>query len=271
MLAWRAIGATCRWSKSYHRDWRSLFSTLTVTNKRLTSESYDTLPQFTLRDEPFDATLRRTVPDVLLLFGGRRRASVLGARRARRYFDDRRAQLLRSFHRLAHSHACARSTGARGRHGHVRIVLIVATIVPCFMMPTRVPDSFAQKKRSCVAMRTAALSSRSRSINNENSLAAFGSSPDVGSSSSSAFACFVRAMAIPYLLPHAFRIVRDTAVGGTLRQPHPVEAGQRLVSGQIGTTGERTEVKPRFSSPLSARYMTVSGMYARWRFVSSGC
>jgi hypothetical protein len=64
------------------------------------------------------------------------------------------------------------------------------------MMPTRVPLSLA-RKRSCVAIRIATPSRERSAISSENSLLALGSSPEVGSSSSSASARLATA-AIPF-------------------------------------------------------------------------
>ena len=64
------------------------------------------------------------------------------------------------------------------------------------MIPTRVPDSFA-RKRSWVAIKTATPEALIRSNSSENSFDAFGSRPEVGSSSSSAFARLAIAIAIP--------------------------------------------------------------------------
>ena len=70
------------------------------------------------------------------------------------------------------------------------------------MMPIRVPDALA-RNRSCVVINTAAPASRILASSVANSLAAVGSRPDVGSSSSSTSACLASAIARPDLLPHA--------------------------------------------------------------------
>ena len=77
-----------------------------------------------------------------------------------------------------------------------------ARALPCFMMPTRVPDSFA-RKRSCVAISTATSSALSCARSTENSLAAFGSRPDVGSSSKQRLGFFGHGDRDAHFLPHA--------------------------------------------------------------------
>jgi hypothetical protein len=71
----------------------------------------------------------------------------------------------------------------------------LAASTPCFIIPTRVPDSLALNK-SCVVISVATPAELKVRISAEKSFAALGSRPDVGSSNNSASAFFAIAIAI---------------------------------------------------------------------------
>ncbi len=96
------------------------------------------------------------------------------------------------------------------------------------MMPTRVPDSLA-RNRSCVAIRIATPRELRSPSSSEKSFAAFGSRPDVGSSSSSAVAPFAMVIAMPTFCRMPFEYVRDAAPRLLRRQPDLREDRQQLV------------------------------------------
>ena len=98
------------------------------------------------------------------------------------------------------------------------------------MMPTRVPDSLA-RNRSWVAIRMATPREARSAISTEKSFAAFGSRPDVGSSSSSASARFAIVIAMPIFCRIPFEYVADAAAGLLFAQTDLPENRKKLLIG----------------------------------------
>jgi hypothetical protein len=93
-------------------------------------------------------------------------------------------------------------------------------------------------------MRTTMPAWLSRARRDENSFAALGSSPDVGSSSSSALASLASAIAMPTFCPHALRVCPDAPVRRLRLQPYLCQELQKVGARVVGASGKRTEILP---------------------------
>jgi ABC-2 type transport system permease protein len=71
--------------EEYHDEWRGLFASMIVSKARLAPADYDSLPQFTYRDEPLRSVVGRTagVAGMLLMAGAL--LGAIGSHRLRTY------------------------------------------------------------------------------------------------------------------------------------------------------------------------------------------
>ena len=149
-------------------------------------------------------------------------------------------------------------------------MLRLVTNFPCFMMPTRVPASFA-RKRSCVAISTATPSALSPFNNSENSFAALGSRPDVGSQQERLRFLGERD-ADPNLLLHALRVSLDPTFGGIRPQSGPREELKKLLAAVVWPTCKRAEVLQVFQSRQVAiehhRFRDVANVSLRLEWIA---
>jgi ABC-2 type transport system permease protein len=71
--------------EEYHDEWRGVFASMIVGKARLTPAAYDTLPQFTYREEPLRAVVMRTAGAAGLLLLSGAMLGAVGTRRLRKY------------------------------------------------------------------------------------------------------------------------------------------------------------------------------------------